>query len=306
VAGESHFGRHFRKGQAATDCQRKAAIFVGRFTSPPQKSNGKKVERSGGGRFTAIKVRDAGDGSQEVVMFPADHVHPEFGYFCPSPSLRRKARIAFAFIAFGIGALALRAGPDPGGESAMMIARVDESPPGVETISTVGQSTGITAAESSPPREQTACQEDTYFDECGARKMQKRRRVRAANDAPPIAAVALGRSALSPPDASPPPPKSTGAGDEATIAPGATTKQSEAVDEGRTAPEVTTDQPAATPRKVRKASASQNRARHADRVISSWHDERRGGLWNARAYARPNDGYPRYQYARSWSWGSSW
>jgi hypothetical protein len=240
-------------------------------------------------------------------MFPADHVHPEFGYFCPSQSLRRKTRFVFAFIAFGvmIGALAVRASHDPGGDSAMMVAGVDESPSGIEMISTVGQSTAITAAESSPPREQTACQEDTDFDKCGSGKMRKLRRVRAANDAPPIAAVALGRSALSLPAASPPPPKSTGAGDEATIAPGATTKQSASVDEGRTAPEVTTDQPAATPRKVRKASASQNRARHADRVISSWHNERwRGGVWNARAYARPNDGYPRY--ARSWSWGSSW
>jgi CheY-like chemotaxis protein len=43
--------------------------------------------------------------------------------------------------------------------------------------------------------------------------MRKLRRVRAANDAPPIAAVALGRSALSLPDASPPPSRSRSTSD---------------------------------------------------------------------------------------------
>jgi hypothetical protein len=240
-------------------------------------------------------------------MFPADHVHPEFGYFCPSQSLRRKARVAFTFITFGVivGALALRASHETGSESVLMIARVDKSP--FEAISTVGQSTAISAAERSRARERTACQEDIYFDgECATDKVQKRRRVRAANDAPPIAAVALGRSALSLPDASPPPPKSTDAADEATIAPRVTTEQTAAVNEGST-PEVTTGQRAATPRKVRKALANQNKGSHSDRVISSWRDERwRGGIWSARAYAQPNDGYSRYQYARSWSGGSSW
>jgi hypothetical protein len=126
-------------------------------------------------------------------------------------SLLRKAQIAFAFIAFGaiIGALALRAGHDPGGVSGLT-ARIDQSPSGVETVDTIGHSTAITAAEMSPPREQTACQGDTYLDaKCVVDKVQKRPRRRAANDAPAIAAVALGRSALSLPDVSSAPPKST-------------------------------------------------------------------------------------------------
>ena len=238
-------------------------------------------------------------------MSPADHVHPEFGYFCPSQNFRRKARVAFTFITFGVivGALALKAGHETGSESVLTIARVDKSPPGSESISTVGQSTAISAAQRSPARERTACREDIYFDgECATGKVQKRRRVRAANDAPPIAAVALGRNTLSLPDASPPPPKSTDAAEEATIAPPVTAEQTAAVNEGGT-PEVTTGQRAATPRKVRKASASHT---HSDRVISSRRDERwRGDVWSARAYAQPNYGNSRYQYARSWS-GGSW
>jgi len=232
-------------------------------------------------------------------MSPADHVHPEFGYFCPSQNFRRKARVAFTFITFGVivGALALKAGHETGSESVLTIARVDKSPPGSEAISTVGQSTAISAAERSPARERTACR-DIYFDgECATGKVQKRRRVRAANDAPPIAAVALGRNTLSLPDASPPPPKSTDAAEEATIAPPATAEQTAAVNEGGT-PEVTTGQRADTPRKVRKALANQNKG--------SWRDERwRGDVWSARAYAQPNYGNSRYQYARSWS-GGSW
>ena len=241
-------------------------------------------------------------------MSPADHVHPEFGYFCPSQSLRRKARVAFTLITFGVivGALALRASHETGSESVVLIAPVDKSPSGSEAISPVGQSTVISAAERSHARGRTACQEDIYFDgECATGELQKRRRVRAANDVPPIAAVALGRRVLSLPDTSPPPPKSTEVAEEATIAPRVTTEQTAAVNEGST-PEITTGQRAATPRKVRKALADQNKGRHSDRVVSSWRDERsRGGVWSARAYAQPNGGYSRYQYARSW-WGSSW
>jgi hypothetical protein len=233
-------------------------------------------------------------------MFPADHVHPEFGYCCPSQNFRRKARVAFTFITLGVivGALALRGSHETGSESVVMLALVDKAPPGSETISTVVQSTAISAAEGFPVRERTACQEDIYSDgECATGKVQKRRRVRAANDAPPIAAVALGRSALSLPDTSPPPPKSTDPAEEATIAPPVTTEQVAAVNEGGT-PEVTTGQRADTPRKVRKALANQNKG--------SWRDERwRGDAWSARAYAQPNYGNSRYQYARSWS-GGSW
>ena len=43
------------------------------------------------------------------------YAHPEFGFFCPTPRLRRKLRIAFVSILFGaiggaIGVLALGAG----------------------------------------------------------------------------------------------------------------------------------------------------------------------------------------------------
>jgi hypothetical protein len=230
-------------------------------------------------------------------MFPADHVHPEFGYFCPSQSLRRKARLVFTFVTFcvSVGGLALRASHETGSESLLTIAPVDKSPPRSETISTVGQSRAMSAAEPSHARERNACQEDIHFDgECATDKV--RRRVRAANDAPPIAAVALGRSVPSLADTAPRPPKSTDAPGDATIAPGITSGPTTAANEGSTL-EATTGQRVAMPRKMRKVSANQNKGSYSDRG--------RGGIWSARAYAFPNGGYSRYQYTRSW-WGSSW
>jgi hypothetical protein len=52
-------------------------------------------------------------------MSPAHRFHPEFGYFCPAPGLRRKFRIGVACIVIGVlagasGALVLKAAHDPG------------------------------------------------------------------------------------------------------------------------------------------------------------------------------------------------
>ena len=58
-------------------------------------------------------------------MSQAYHVHPEFGWFCPSLSLRRKLRIALVTLAFlGIvGVLSLMAEVRPGLEGALTVAQ---------------------------------------------------------------------------------------------------------------------------------------------------------------------------------------
>ena len=61
-------------------------------------------------------------------MPPANYVHPEFGYLCPTSRLRRDFRVAVVSIVLGgiIGAIVvtLRAGHDRS-DSAMMVARVE-------------------------------------------------------------------------------------------------------------------------------------------------------------------------------------
>jgi len=58
-------------------------------------------------------------------------VHPEFGYFCPTPYLRRELRVAIISILFGAiigGSIAtLRAGHDGNPDSASTAANVDFS-----------------------------------------------------------------------------------------------------------------------------------------------------------------------------------
>ncbi len=69
-------------------------------------------------------------------MFSA-YVHPEFGYFCPSPGLRRVMQVAFAFTVFGLIAGAnsvatLMADHDPDQDSILTAARLDAAEPAPE------------------------------------------------------------------------------------------------------------------------------------------------------------------------------
>ena len=65
-------------------------------------------------------------------MPSARYVHPEFGYFCPTPRFRRGLRVALACMVLGgIGVSLLRAGPgfssahSPASGSTAMMARVE-------------------------------------------------------------------------------------------------------------------------------------------------------------------------------------
>jgi hypothetical protein len=64
-------------------------------------------------------------------MPSAYHVHPEFGYFCPTPYRRRELRVAIVSILFGAiigGSIAtLRAGHDRNPDGASTAAHVDVS-----------------------------------------------------------------------------------------------------------------------------------------------------------------------------------
>ena len=70
-------------------------------------------------------------------MPPAYHVHPEFGYFCPTPRRRRELRVAIVSILFGaiIGAsiATLRVGhdrnPDGAGRRVTSHERCEPSDP---------------------------------------------------------------------------------------------------------------------------------------------------------------------------------
>jgi len=152
--------------------------------------------------------------------------HPEFGYFCVTPRLRRRLRVFLALGVLGLVAVGSVSGlftrnQEPPAREAYASAAPGE--PLGETITTVRGVFGTSASDSgsifslpSPANVEQAkssCQdrqENTwkYLEgQCGLDKPRKMRKVHVATERPPIAAVAIGHSRTSPrtPPAAQPP-----------------------------------------------------------------------------------------------------
>ncbi len=145
--------------------------------------------------------------------------HPEFGYFCPAPRLRRKLRLSIAVGILGLIAAGSATGifsrnQEVPARDAYALAPPEELALSSGTITTVRGAFGSPLAESGviPPMRQvapveqgkSACQdrqENTwkYLDgQCGVDKPRKMRNVHVMTERPPIAAVAIGHSRSSP------------------------------------------------------------------------------------------------------------
>ena len=153
--------------------------------------------------------------------------HPEFGYFCPAPRLRREVRVAFFAIAFGalIGSIAVTAlstrARNPEAESATVgSALVPEAPPrsdrkeGSREIDAVAGTARTSKSEAVDEQASTAhsfaspivesekpatnlnpCQEKSSTSaqgHCVAEKFSSVRRA-PVNNTPDVARVLLGR-----------------------------------------------------------------------------------------------------------------
>lgn len=217
-------------------------------------------------------------------MSPAYHLHPEFGLLCPSRSLRRKARVVLALVVIA-GLLAWKAGHPPDTDGALVVAHDDEARFSAEAAQAVGETTAITTEYRSRPLEgsKTACTGDvwSYIDgTCSVGTARKLPRPRAANEAPTIAALPLGRSAV-------PTPASSVASLGATDA-----------DTAESTPAVAdrADAPAPAPKKVKKPSPRNS----GNDLLRDrrWRDDQ----WSARAYAYPDDRYLRGRHDRWWGW----
>ena len=211
-------------------------------------------------------------------MSPVYHMHPEFGLLCPSRGVRRTAWIAFALLACSVivGTLAVNPGP----HGTLIIAHDDVAPTNADTVQTVAQATATTIAESAPALEGSAraCEGDPSSQGCSLGRARKPQSPRAANEAPMIAALPLGRTTA-------PVPLSNAADAAGTIV------STPAVGD----PDETPAPPAKKVRKLSRKSGGHGVSR--DR---RWRDDQ----WSARAYALPDNRYLRSPYERSW--GSSW
>jgi hypothetical protein len=129
------------------------------------------------------------------------YIHPEFGFFCPTPRFRRRLRVALAcLVVAGVGAAVMATADGP--KLAAAVTRADEA-----SIAETTPATSLAPFAAAVPRlpivagaQTTAgkpsCVGDTRTEgNCVSVKLRKPRMVWVANDRPAIAAVALGRSA---------------------------------------------------------------------------------------------------------------
>jgi len=234
---------------------------------------------------------------------PPEYLHPEFGWFAPSTSARRKARLAFASVALFavVGTIILRAGREPQIDAAaeavpvpvaaLVAARAEETPPRLDiapAIAPVATTDGLR----SPETFRTACASDpwSYIDgTCKAEKPHRHKSVRAANNAAnanaSVSRVALGRSS-----------RPVVASSEAHAGAAGADGSADAV---RLDMSIPPDPHPPAHTKVHKASPSRTASRDAPSK-PSWRED----SWNAQAYA-----FPRSRNSGNrdqWSWGWSW
>ena len=201
-------------------------------------------------------------------MPPAYHVHPEFGYFCPTPYQRRELRVAIVSILFGAiigGSIAtLRAGHDRNPDSASTAAHVDVSNP---------ERVLVAAAEATPAAPNEA---DTKVEAKESIKPFpiRRVRVRPAVHNPPIPAMdpTAGTPAGVVASASPllePSESAQGSG-----SPAATSHATKSAAAQRSLTAV---------KKRQSIAHVQSRRRNDERAADSWRDNR-GNYWTGRTY----------------------
>ena len=241
-------------------------------------------------------------------MPPANYVHPEFGYLCPTSRLRRDFRVAVVAIVLGgiIGAIvvALRANHDRDAETERI--RIDAVKADAAEHVTDGAKSGgakSDSAKSDSAKSDSAktggakadaakppC-EDADLDSNCATSKPRRAKVRAATDSPAIGAAPLGRTV------------STGV---ATSAPAATNAPAapqssppSAAPSNATASTAASQPSAAATKKAQKVARSQSRTGN-DRSVR---DERANGRGYA-GYANAPGGY--HQGANQGFFGWFW
>jgi hypothetical protein len=251
-------------------------------------------------------------------MSPAQRFHPEFGYFSPSPGLRRKLRIAVACIVIGVvagasGALVLKAAHDPDPGRALMIVRTDEALPSADTIPAASAAVIAPSPERLRPSEssvqprpseansqprppegsgQAACEQDApasqtwaYLDgKCVAGRARKARAARPTTSGSAVTAAPSGRDAKSATAMS-----ATNTGPAA----GAPDRRPQGSPPGSPAAAVAAttqpaEQPAAAPKRAQKPPRSQSAGREQDNMAAR-DGRRRDDPLGGRAYGMPDD-----------------
>ena len=223
-------------------------------------------------------------------MSPVFRAHPEFGYFCPSQSFRRKARkVLIATVAVGMvsGAFVLWARDDQS-DVALTIPRVEDIPSSVAKSAVDETMVTTTAHRLDPPAiAKAACEGDNpaYLNgKCVTRRAPKPGSLAAATDTPQVAPIPPNASPLSP--AAPPALKR----EDAAIA-------AKAAEPASFEPIVQSTPPQKAVRKTPRGKAG---GRDQDRTNSISRDRRpREEQRSTRAYASSDDRLPQMPSQKS-------
>ena len=221
-------------------------------------------------------------------MSAARYVHPEFGFFCPTPRLRGLVWIALlgaACAAIGMAVLATNRDPDGALETAHL-----DGDPGLVTSAEATPPVAMpelwkarAEATAAPVRVWCADQAASTEGKCVNGKARKIRMVRVATERPAIASVPIGRS---------PAPSASAASAVAPASPAASRPAQTASTDAVAAPEPR--KPAAASRKSQRTAQSRRREQSAG---SSWREVRMDD-WGARNYGSYDRGYQRGSYGR--------
>jgi hypothetical protein len=139
----------------------------------------------------------SGAGIRTLEVPLAYDVHPEFGYLCPAPRVRRELRVALVSILFGMAIgtaiVTIGAGQAVETDGVSSNAHVSSSRPGTLVPGVAGPSVQVGDAD------------NARADPVEAIKPYPMRmvRMRSSKAAPPIAAIALGDTAPPEPDVGP-------------------------------------------------------------------------------------------------------
>jgi hypothetical protein len=223
----------------------------------------------------------------------SDYIHPEFGFFCPTPRLRRRLRVALAcLVVAGVGAAVMATADGPKLPAA--VTRADEASIPEKTPFATGVSRLLIVAGAQATADKPSCVGESQTEgNCVSVKLRKPRMVWVANDRPAIAAVALGRSAA----------PTTGGIDAALLAvrtdsQGDPARPAEAAVAAANSTE--SQNAVATPKnkKAQKSARGQNHRRDQYRYgAPSWREVRVDD-WAARGYAPRERDYQRGAYGR--------
>jgi hypothetical protein len=216
------------------------------------------------------------------------YIHPEFGFFCPTPRFRHRLRVALACLVV-VGATVMARPYHPELDAA--VTRVDaasivETVPATSLTPFVPLSSNRTVVEGAHPAfDKPRCVGDALADldgNCVSIKLRKPRIVRVATDRPAIAAVALGRTASLPASTIDAPLPAASASREGDLEKAASAS---VVVAGSTEP---SQKAAATPKKAQRSAHRQNQRRDQNWYgAPSWREVRVDD-WGARGYA-PSD-----------------